>query len=159
MGLDWKVKADCVAVDNVVSCPSLERGNPIFSGLDWNQYQWLGGIARNGYHGGMGLWSYSVKEMEALGLGTIKQREVWRPKKISEVTRPEQTILIGDGRDNNKGSRTGSTLGMLHIVMWKNDMFWRGTRHRQGMNVGWVDGHADWNDPYMIPNTWYSPFQ
>ena len=157
MDFDWQVKADCVAVGNVFACPAFNR--KAVSGVNWNQYNFLGGIARNGYYG-MGLFGMSAEELEAAGKGTPGQRETWRRKRIGEVTKPEQTVLTGDGRDAANGSAgPGMQLGMLQTNYWWNGCFMRGNRHRKGMNIGWVDGHADWNDPFDVPASWYSAFQ
>lgn len=159
MAVDWQVKADCVAVGNAFACPSFDR-EPLSGSINWGQYNWLGGIARSGYHGGMGLYPLSAEEMADLGMGTPSQREAWRRKRITEVTKPEQTLLTGDGRDRANGSAgPGMQLGQLQTSLWWSGNFMRGNRHRLGMNVGWVDGHANWNDPYDIPSSWYSPFQ
>ena len=154
LGFSWTSFNDITAYNNILSCPSFDLKS--YGSLNFNTYKHLGGVARNMF---MGLFGTSVAEIDAY---TNNQGETYRRRKVSEVTRPEQTIIIGDGSDSALGV-PGESLGILYhrsVNLWDNDgKFKKGNRHRNGMNVGWVDGHANWNDPYNLLEDWYKPVQ
>jgi prepilin-type N-terminal cleavage/methylation domain-containing protein/prepilin-type processing-associated H-X9-DG protein len=144
----WKVQlANYVGLDSfstttpvrgtVFLCPSFEQGRIVGPAA---HLQHLGGIARVGHFGSLGMFPVSAEELRANVSTTAANIYNWRCKRENEVTDPEQTVVIGDSRDSGRGSAgPGFQLGILMFP---------GTeprRHRLGMNVGWVDGHASWS--------------
>ena len=96
-------------------------------------YNWLGGLARNGYHG-MGLYPRTSEELQTLGKGNANDQKIWARQRLANVTNPDTTILIGDGRDKANGSAgPGMQLGMLQWTNWKNGYYMKGNCHRNGM--------------------------
>ncbi len=75
----------------------------------------------------------------------------YAPIKLSQVKRPSNTIIIGDGC-NEDGDR-----GMFILNTAVSANFPIGTRHNAGANVLWCDGRVDWHKSAEIdamPDWW-----
>ncbi len=66
-------------------------------------------------------------------------------KKIQEVERPEETIMVTDGHNNIFPA--AGWVGWLNLCWWDTNYLYGGTKapigHGKGLNILWVDGHAD----------------
>lgn len=78
-------------------------------------------------------------------LGDMTTATIGR-KRIQEVESPADTIMVGDGHDNR--TQQAGLYGSPHLVHWDNNFIFGGVYapigHQKGMNILWVDGHADW---------------
>ena len=62
------------------------------------------------------------------------------PAKLSEITIPVETLLIGDGSDSN----TWIDNFLVPYQKHESDEAKFGQRHENGTNNLWVDGHVSW---------------
>jgi len=160
-GAEWSDYSDIRVVETIYECPAFDRSARTFTDawtVNWDTTAFhIGGIAFNNKRMG----AFSLEDAQA-----IKPTEVdnYRRRKLAEVTRPEQTVLIGDSKDSGKGSAgPGEQTGLLQ---WPSGALYDsynhpliGLRHRMGMNFGWVDGHVSWSEPLLVPITMYFPNQ
>lgn len=135
LGLSAPWTGHSSAKGTVFECPSFDRRL-----VPQAHAQYLGGIAYNGYFGSLGMYPASAAEILANvpGANHGNNAERWRCKRFTEISKPWQTIVIGDGRDSGSGSAgPGFQMGMF-----MRPPITEPRRHRGALNVGWIDGHA-----------------
>lgn len=117
-----------VAKGKVVACPSANLKNVFPASLPANEA--YGGYGQNYYY---------------LGYMTEADR-----KKITQVTKPVETCMNGDGLDASPGLNWWN-YGYLYpasLKPWGANKFYPYIRHGKGSNYSWVDGHVSltsWN--------------
>jgi len=87
-----------------------------------------------------------------------RTHQVWGRRRLCEVEKPAETIMLTDGHDmGEKPDPTKPHAGWPSVVYW-DDRFWptssgkkegnKGSMqpigHNGGVNIIWVDGHASW---------------
>jgi prepilin-type N-terminal cleavage/methylation domain-containing protein/prepilin-type processing-associated H-X9-DG protein len=114
--------SNLVAKDNVVACPSAKLKNAVPSSIPGNEA--YGGYGQNYYY-----------------LGYMEETD---RKKTTQVTKPTETCMNGDGLDTDSGLNwwnygylyPPSTPALGHYC---SALY---VRHGKGGNYSWVDGHV-----------------
>ena len=122
--------------NGVFRCPTwnvetMAKGNAIFGDLTATKTQAHGGGYAYSY--GTGLDSSDTNK-HVLGYGAAAKG--WLVTKPNEVTKPSETLVIGECNDWTADSRDKSTL--LYAT---DEPRGRHANFRQ-MNISWADGHA-----------------
>jgi prepilin-type N-terminal cleavage/methylation domain-containing protein/prepilin-type processing-associated H-X9-DG protein len=73
-----------------------------------------------------------------------------RPK-MADIIKPAGTIMIGDARDADGGPTSNLIMCPLMTGDWAESSGWCiDARHNEGLNVGFVDGHAKWQREEVV---------
>ena len=70
-----------------------------------------------------------------------------RRARLSEVTKPSNTFMLGDTSDNPAGALHNSLIISVETISQPYT-----TRHGKGVNMGHADGHAEWYLSSFISN-------